>query len=431
MGLAAPGSLNAAVERASAVLGANPAEAGRQADAILRVAPKDPRALLILASSRRRLGDAAGAMAILGPLAKAYPRAAHTHYELGAALAARGRPAEAIPALRHAVTLNRDLAEAWRALGDLLFAAGDSAGSERAFAEHHRATIRDPALRPVAEALFAGRIAEAEQRLRAHLAARPADPAALRLMAEARARQEGFVDAETLLAEALRLDPGHDGARFSYATALFRQQKAAEALVEVERLMAIDPGEAAYRNLLAACLALTGDFDRAMEAYEGLLAQFPRQARIWLNHGHALRAVGRREAARKAYRRAIALAPGLGDAYWSLANLKVDPLTRQDEAAIEGQLARADLDPDDRLHLRYALAKAREDRGDYAGAFEQYAAGAELRRRSLNFDPDEQTILVRRSTALFTPTFFSAREGPDHQPPTRSSSSVCPGRVRP
>src|SRR5277367_6828172 len=122
MGLAAPGSLNAAVERASSVLGADPAEAARQAQAILAVAPRDPRALLIYASARRRLGDAAGALAVLEPLAGAYPRAAHTQYELGAALAARGRPAEAIPALRRAVSLNGELAPAWRALGDLLFA---------------------------------------------------------------------------------------------------------------------------------------------------------------------------------------------------------------------------------------------------------------------------------------------------------------------
>jgi tetratricopeptide (TPR) repeat protein len=411
MGVAASGSVNAAVERASATLGADPAEAGRQAEAILKVAPRDPRALLIYASARRRLGDAAGALAVLSPLAKAYPRAAHTHYELGAALVAHGRSAEALPALRHAVSLNGDLAEAWRTLGDVLFAAGDPAGAERAFAEHHRATIRDPALRPAADALFAGRPAEAEQRLRAHLAARPTDAAALRLMAEARARQEGFADAETLLAQALRLEPDHHGARFSYATALFHQQKAAEALEQVEQLLAVDPQDAAYRNLLAACLALTGDFDRAIKTNDGLVTQFPKQPRIWLNHGHALRAVGRREGAQNAYRRAIALAPGLGDAYWSLANLKVEALSLQDEAAITRQLARPDLDADDALHLRFALAKALEDRGEYARAFEHYAAGALLRRRSLTYDPDDQTALVSRSTALFTPAFFGAREG--------------------
>ena len=76
--LASAGGLNAAVERASARLGQNPAAARIEAEAILKVAPGDPRARLILASAHRRQGDAAAALAILAPLAKAFPHAAHT-----------------------------------------------------------------------------------------------------------------------------------------------------------------------------------------------------------------------------------------------------------------------------------------------------------------------------------------------------------------
>ena len=407
--LASAGALNAAVERASALLGPNPAAARAEADAILKVAPADPRGRLILASAHRRLGDPGAALAILTPLAKAFPRAAHTHYELGASLAARGQTRRAVEALRQAVTLNRDLAEAWRALGDQLFLEGDGPAAERAFAEHQRATVRDPALKAAAEDLLEGRLAEAENRLRPHLMARPNDLAALRLMAEVLARLERHADAETILAHVLRLDSADDGARFAFAAALFHQQKAAEALPHVERLLALDGSNAAYRNLLAACLSLTGDFRRVIETNEGLLADYPKQAAIWLNQGHALRAVGRRQDAVNAYRRA--LAPGLGDAYWSLANLKVEPLSRQDEAAMRAQLKRADLDPTDRLHLHYALGKALEDRGAHQGAFENYAAAAASRRQSLAYDPDELTAFVRRSRALFTPPFFEARRG--------------------
>jgi tetratricopeptide (TPR) repeat protein len=357
------------------------------------------------------MGDPAAALAILVPLAKAYPRAAHTQYELGASRAARGQTAAAIEALRQAVSLNRDLAEAWRVLGDQLFIVGDGPGAERAFAEHQRATIRDPALKDAAENLAAGLLSSAEDRLRAHLLARPNDVTALRLMAEVLARLERHGDAEILLAHALALDPAHDGARFAYATALFHQQKAAEALPHVERLLALDPESVAYRNLLAACLSLTGDFNRVIETNDGLLAEFPQQAAIWLNQGHALRAVGRREDAVRAYRRALDLAPNLGDAYWSLANLKVEPLSQRDEATIEAQLGRPDLAPMDRLHLRYALGKALEDRGAHQGAFENYAAAAALRRQSLAYDPNELTDFVVRSKALFTGPFFAARQG--------------------
>lgn len=409
--LASAGALNAAVEHASTLLGSDPSAARAEAAGIVKVAPGDPRARLILASAHRRLGDPAAALAILVPLARAYPRAAHTHYELGASRAARGQTAAAIEALRQAVSLNRDLVEAWRALGDQLFIDGDGLGAERAFAEHQRATIRDPVLKPAAEDLAAGRLSLAEDSLRAHLRARPNDVTALRLMADVLARLERHGDAETLLAHALALDPAHDGARFAYATALFHQQKAAEALPHVERLLALDSESVAYRNLLAACLSLTGDFNRVIETNDGLLAQFPKQAAIWLNQGHALRAVGRRRDAVKAYRRALELAPNLGDAYWSLANLKVEPLSPRDEATIETQLRRADLAPMDRLHLRYALGKALEDRGAHQGAFENYAAAAALRRQSLPYNSDELTDFVARSRALLTGPFFAARQG--------------------
>ena len=86
----------------------------------------------------------AGALAILAPLARAYPRAALTQYELGLALTALGQEEAGLQALRQAVALNGELPEAWRALGERLFAAGDLAGAEQAFAEHARAAVRVP-----------------------------------------------------------------------------------------------------------------------------------------------------------------------------------------------------------------------------------------------------------------------------------------------
>lgn len=406
---APPGSLAAAIERAQAWLAAEPARAAREAEAILAHAPDDPRARLILGSARRRLGELAQAQAVLAPLARAYPRAALTQYELGLVLTARGQPAGGLAALRQAVQLNRDLAEAWRALGDQLFAAGDLAGAERAYAEHARAAVTDAALRPAAEAIFSGRTGEAEQRLREHIARRPDDAPALQMLGELFGRQGRHADAEILLAHALARAPERDGARFAYAQALFHQQKAADAIPHVRRLIAADPADPAFRNLLAACLGLVGEDAEVVALYEGLAADYPRQPKIWLNYGHALRTIGRRDDAIAAYKRCIALAPELGDAYWSLANLKVAAFDPAEVAAMQTQLARPDLDDIDRLHLNYALGKALEDQGDAAGAFACYAAGAAVRRAQGGYDAEETTGQMRRSKALFTRDFLAAR----------------------
>jgi tetratricopeptide (TPR) repeat protein len=403
--------LNAAVEHASAILATDPAMARREAEGILRSAPNDPRARLILASARRRLGDPEGALAILVPLAKAYPRAAHTQYELGAALAGKGRADAAIAALRQAVALKPDLAEAWRALGDLLFAKGDNQGAELAFAAHDRAAVRDPELAPAAEALYAGRLSEAEERLRAIILQRPRHVAAVRLMAEVFRRGERLAPAEDLLVQALALEPGDSGTRFALANILYRQQRAAEALVEIDILLAGKPREVVYLNLQAACFALLGRFDEAIEAYDRLLAMLPRQPKFWINRGHALRMVGRRVEAVAAYRRAIEIAPGLGEAYWSLADLKVAPMSAEDEAAMTLQLERADISAEDRVNLHFALGKTLEDRGDFAGAFANYQRGGDVRRSDC-FDPRPAEIdMMNRTRRVFTPEFLGEREG--------------------
>ena len=397
------------IERAAALLATDPAAAEREARTALAAAPGDPRARLILASALRRRGDAAGALSILELLAAAHPNAALTQYELGAALAATGDAAAAIPALRRAVALNRDHPQAWRALGDLLFAAGEATAAEAAYAQHRRALVRDPTLKPAAAALCDGRPGEAERLLRPRLAARPDDPPALELLAEAVLRQGLFPDAEVLLARCLELDPARADARFAYASALFHQQKAAEALAALERLLTGDPQNPAYRNLAAAALALAGDFEPALATYETLLGEHARQPLIWLNYGHALRTVGRADDAIAAFRRALALDPTLSDAYLGLANLKVAVFTPGEVVAMRSAAARADLRPDDRPALHYALGKALEDAGDYAGSFEHYAEGARLRRAQTPYDAAAFTAYADACEWLFTRDFFEGR----------------------
>ncbi|HEY2481738.1 MAG TPA: sulfotransferase [Caulobacteraceae bacterium] len=404
-------SLDAALAHAARLLEPEPALAERQAREILNAAPSDPRALMILGASLRRRGDAAGARAVLEPLADAQPRSPHTHLELGLALAALGEGRAALAPLRHAVALKRDLPQAWRAIGDQLFIEGDAAGADAAYSELLRAGVSDPALRQAAEALCDDRLDVAEQLLRARLKAEPTDVAAMRMLAEAGTRLGRLADAEALLTRCLELSPSFDGARYNLAIVLHRQQKGAEAVAHLERLRQVDPQEPSYRNLLAASLALTGEYARAIEIYRELLDQFPRQARMWLSYGHVLRTGGRRSDSVAAYKRAIDLEPGLGDAYWSLANLKTEPFTDDEVAAMEAQLGRQEISAEDRLHLHFALGKAREDAGQFDAAFAHYADGARLRRASHPYQADETESAVARSKALYSKTFFAHRAG--------------------
>ncbi|HQP21181.1 MAG TPA: sulfotransferase, partial [Phenylobacterium sp.] len=101
----------------------------------------------------------------------------------------------------------------------------------------------------------------------------------------------------------------------------------------------------------------------------------------------------------------------MGEAWWSLANLKTFRFEAGDLAAIRAQLARGDLADEDRFHLEFALGKALEDAGDYGASFAAYAQGNALRRKSLDYDAEETHRAMLRSRALFTPDFLAARAG--------------------
>jgi len=403
-------SVSVALEHAAKALATHPALARRQAEEILKAVPGHPMALVLLGGALRRLGDPLAARGVLEPLARAQPKAAGVHYELGVTLATLGEPAGALAALRRAVALKPDMPDAWRALGDQLILAGDAAGADQAYARHIQASVNDPRLMEAALALGEDRLAVAERLLRDHLGRHPTDVAAIRMLAEAGTRLGRYGDAEALLARCLELAPSFIGARHNYAIVLYRQQKPA-AVAQIEYLLAHDPHDPGYRNLMAAALAMIGDYARSIEVYEGVLAEYPVQPKVWLSYGHSLKTAGRRDDAVGAYQRAIEQAPAMGEAYWSLANLKTVPFTADGVAAMETQLARPELEAEDRFHLHYALGKALEDAGDYAASFDHYAKGAALRRRLLDYDPEQTTAQMARTKALFTAPFFAARAG--------------------
>jgi predicted Zn-dependent protease len=405
------GSVEVALGHAARLLPARPALAAEQAVEILKVLPGHPGATLLLAMAQRSCGDAHAALESLQRLCLRQPRWAVAQYELGLTLAAAGQGEGAIGALRRAVALQPDLADAWRALGDHLTAIGDAQGADAAYASHIKAATRDPRLLAPAAALVDNRIPEAEALLRAHLQRHPTDVPALRMLAEVAARLRRFADAQLLLERCLELAPSFDAARHNYATVLNRQGKAAAALPQVEQLLSREPRNPGYRNLKAAVLANLGDYTGSAQLYAGVLEDFPNQPKVWMSYGHSLKTGGRLEEAIAAYRRAIEMQPHLGEAYWSLANLKTFRFTPAEVRALRDALAVQELGDEDRLHFEFALGKALEDEAVHAESFAHYAAGNEIRRRAQPFGAAANAAYVRRGRALFTPEFFAVRAG--------------------
>ncbi len=403
--------LQVALSHAARLLDTEPALAAEQADEILRVAPGHPMAQLIAGIAARRQGDAARALALIEPLAATQPKAPAVHCELGLTYGDLGRGEDAIAALRRAVALKPDLADAWRALADHLAAIGDASGADTARAQQIKAATRDPRLLAPAVALQENDIPLAEALLRDHLKQHPTDVAALRMLAEVAGRLGRYTDAETLLNRCLELAPGFTAARHNLAIVLTRQNRATDALAEARHLLDLEPRNPGYRSLMAAIQSQLGEYGECIRLYESVLADYPKQPKVWMSYGHGLKTAGRTDEAITAYRKATSIAPQLGEAWWSLANLKTFRFEPADLDTMRRQLARKDVAQEDRFHLHFALGKALEDAAQHEDSFTHYAEANRLRHETIRYDADQTTGLVQRSKALFTEEFLAARAG--------------------
>ena len=274
-----------------------------------------------------------------------------------------------------------------------------------------RAAQNDPVLVAAALALQRHDLPAAERLLKDRLRQDQDDIAALRMLAELAARIGRPDDAIGLLEHTLQIAPTFAAARLNYATLLHRRNRLVEARAEIGRVLAAMPRDPGALGLKAAITARLGDYDGAIAIYQDVLRRFPHQPRLWMSLGHAFKTVGRRSDSIAAYRRAIEIAPGLGEAWWSLANLKTLRFTDADVTSMQAALSAAGATPADRYHLHFALGKALEDARAYDAAFGHYAAGARLRRAELPYDSREMTRHVDRSRRLLTRAVFDARHG--------------------
>ena len=351
--------------------------------------------------------------------------------ELGLTVAALGNIKGAIRVLQRAVELDPALAAAWRKLATLHRLAGDQHGASAAAAALSAlppdaappgAGAQKPA-RPVASSVLQaaerqlgqkieeGKADDAVNFLRQHLRANPTDVACMRLIAEIATANNRLIDAERLLERALELAPDYFPVRRDYATVLLTRNRAAPALPHLEWVVAREPNDPHHTMALAFCLSTTGDYDRAIALYESMAEDLFQQPGFLLNYAHCLVYVGRREDGVQAYRACLEVAPGSGEAWWGLANIKNEKFDAADIEAMNASLAGINMTAKDRIHAHYALGTALEQRGDYAASFSHYAKGAAAQRAELRYDPDETTRQMQQNKAFYTQERFAAAAG--------------------
>ena len=400
------GDLQTALRHAVDLLVHDPRLAQEQAQEILKVYPDTLKAKRVLAAAYRLQKMPQKGLDVLTPLLAGHRDSPEFLHEIAQCYGAAGRGDEALKTLRRAITLSPQHAPSWQSLGHQLEVAGDIEGSQEAFQRHFELSTRHPELVEAVRLLRDGKLGKAEQIVRELLKKHPADVSAIRVLADIGIKIGQLKDASNLLERCLQLAPDFHTARHSYARVLLRSQKPEAALHEADKLLQHEPNNPNFLTLKASILVRIGEHDEAIAIYENVLKSYPNQARAQMSYGHTLKTVGRLDESIEAYRKCISLSPEVGEAYWSLANLKTFRFSDDDIENMRKQVTAEGGDADDQSHLAFALGKALEDRAEYDESFKFYRRGNAIRSIEHRHNPKINVLEALRQVRALGKEFF-------------------------
>ncbi len=379
--------------------------------------PGEPNFLSLLGAALNRQGRGKEAEPLLRRALEEEPGYAKGHEELGRSLLLLGRCEEAIERLHRALELDPKLQSAQLALVQALTAAGRAEQAD----EMMQAFLRgDPARELVAQAAAhhrAGRLEDAEAIYREILRRDPRNLEALRLLALIAMKTEHYGQAESLLKRAVAIAPDFLAAWIDLSRAQLERHELQAALASIERAVQLSPHSANVHMNLANAQARSGHHDQAVASYRRAIELGPDLPGGYLGLGNTLKTIGQQTEAIEAYRHATAMRADLSEAWWSLSNLKTFRFENHEIETMQRQLEAPELSDEARVQFCFALAKASEDLGDYARAFELYDRGNRTRRAQEHYDPVETEAINDRIMKVFDAGFLTQHAGLGHPDP--------------
>lgn len=246
----------------------------------------------------------------------------------------------------------------------------------------------------------------AAQLVMAHLRERPDEPRGLAQLGYIAAQTGALGQAEHFLRQALSRGEKNPDLLRTLASIYSQQERLHVAESFAKRLIE-EEGDLQLRSLRANLLDRMGRHAEAIAIQKQLVDESPDTVAPLLVYGYSLRAAGDVEGAIAAYRRAIAIDDGYGEAWWGLAGIKQKVLT-DDDIVVMQQALKIAIDERNIAPLNFALARAFHDRRDFANAFHHYSEGNRIRAEAIGYDARALTDEVAEVERLADADFMNA-----------------------
>lgn len=307
------------------------------------------------------------------------PKFPEAHNNLANAMRAQGRSEEALAEYSRAIELRSAYPEALSNLG---------------------CTLRD-----------LGRLEESEKAMRMAIGARPAYTEAYNNLALTLWDRKQPEEALGVLARSMAIQPDRPEAMIIMASYLLDLGRTKGALYACQRALRNKQDHVGALNLMGRILRDLEDLAGSVEYCRKALELRPDAPDVLNNLGISLLEIGDLDGAQEALSRAAELDPSSIATYINLASAKKFKQGDPEIAVLEEAMNREGLSEEQRLSLHYSLGKAYDDIKDHHRAFDQFMAGAALKRKKLNYEEMPTLRLFDRIRHVFSPKLLEEQAG--------------------
>jgi tetratricopeptide (TPR) repeat protein len=255
-----------------------------------------------------------------------------------------------------------------------------------------------------AQALSMGQTAVAEQRLAGLLDVYPDHPEVLRMFAALQSLRGDAPAATVTMERAIAQRPNDAAYWSSYGSALLDAARYDDAIAALKRACEYDPQyTTAWYNLGLAYIRCM-HVDEAKVAFQRAVAQAPElsiNARVIL--GDMFRAENRLDEAKAEYREAIAVQKNAGTAWWGLSEIKTQRFSDEDLSELRNALKMPGASEDDMAAMGFTLARALDDRKQYAESLDALEQANTRIRAHKRWDARVNSDHITAVLEAFTP----------------------------
>lgn len=367
--------------------------------------PNDPSIHYSLGVTLQQAGNRDAALACYQRAIKLKPVYADALNNMGNILKEQGRLDDALDAFQRTLALKPHNIGTLSNMGNVLKEQGNF---DEAIAAHQAALALKPdyldALCNIGNAYMEkGQVDLAIESYQKALKIKPDHADAHCSMGAILKKQGKNDESQRAYSKAIRIDSTHVNALVGLSHVLLEKGLIQKALGPAGAAMRLAPKSVKVLNLMGRCHLDLLDPERAEIAFKRALEIKPNDCPILLSLGNLAVQNGEKDAARDYFNRAIAEKPFEFGGHLALINLSKVKEGDPAMAVIERAAQKTDkLNPSQLISLHYALGKGYEDLKRYEEAWENYAAGAALKRADIAYEITDFETLVDNIIKVMT-----------------------------